>query len=141
MSALYPAGSEEKGAVDAMLVQVAPRQAKGIRSMTHTEIQRILQETARRIAERFDPEEIILFGSCAKGEATDNSDLDLLIVMGFEGSRREKANEIDLALADRTVPMDLIVVTPEQFEQQKNMHGTIVGEAAREGKVIYDRAA
>jgi predicted nucleotidyltransferase len=109
--------------------------------MTHTEIQATLKEAVRRIAEAFQPERIILFGSFVRGQATQDSDLDILIVVRVEGSCREKANEIDLALADRTVPMDLIVVTPEQFERQKNSPGTIVGEAAREGTVIYERAA
>lgn len=44
-------------------------------------------------------------------------------------------------LADRIVPMDVIVVTPEQFERQKNSIGTVVREAAREGRVLYERAA
>ena len=61
--------------------------------------------------------------------------------MPVEGSRRKKTNEIDLTLADRLVPMDLIVVTPEQFERQKDIVGTIVREAVREGRVIYERAA
>jgi len=107
--------------------------------MTKTQMQEVLDETVRRIAERFYPEKIILFGSYVKGRATPDSDLDLLIIMRVEGSCRKKANEIDLALAGRTVPMDLIVVTPEQFERQKDTIGTIVGAAAREGKVIYER--
>ena len=109
--------------------------------MTKTEIQDVLDEMVRRIVERFHPDRIILFGSYAKGEPTDDSDLDILIVMPVEGSRRKKTNEIDLALADRTVPMDLIVVTPEQFDREKDMIGTIVREAVREGRVIYERAA
>ena len=109
--------------------------------MTKTEIQEALEEMTRRIVERFQPDRIILFGSYAKGEVTEDSDLDILIVMPVEGSRRQRANEIDLALADRIVPMDLIVVTPEQFDRQKDAIGTIVREAVREGKVIYERAA
>lgn len=109
--------------------------------MTKTEIQDVLDDMTRRIVERFHPDRIILFGSFAKGEHADDSDLDILIVMPVEGSRRSKANEIDLTLADRVVPLDLIVVTPEQFERQKDMIGTIVREAVREGRVIYERAA
>ncbi|MBN1675383.1 MAG: nucleotidyltransferase domain-containing protein [Kiritimatiellae bacterium] len=109
--------------------------------MTQTQIQEVLDETVRRIVDRFHPDRIILFGSYAKGQPTQDSDLDILIVLNVEGSIRGKANEIDLALADRTVPMDLIVVTPEQFERQKRTIGTIVREAAQEGRVIYERAA
>ncbi len=106
-----------------------------------TEIQAVLNRTVRLIVERFQPEKIILFGSYAGGQPTEDSDLDLLIVMRVDGSLRRKANEIDLALADRTVPMDVIVVTPEQFERRKDAIGNVVRDAAREGKVIYERAA
>lgn len=109
--------------------------------MTRKEIENILDEMVRRIVERFHPEKIILFGSYARNESTDDSDFDILVVMPAENSQRQKANEIDLALADRTVPMDVIVVTPEQFDRQKNLAGTIVYKAAREGRVIYERAA
>ena len=109
--------------------------------MTKAEIQDALDEMTRRIVKRFHPDKIILFGSYVAGTPTADSDLDILIVMPVEGSRRRKANEIDLTLADRVVPMDLIVVTPEQYDRQKDMIGTIVREAVRDGKVIYERAA
>jgi uncharacterized protein len=109
--------------------------------MLHADIQSILDETVRRITERFHPEKIILFGSFVNGLSTPDSDLDILIVMRVEGSRRDATNEIDLMLADRTIPMDLIVVTPEQFERQQNMLGSIIGSAVREGRVVYERAA
>ncbi len=100
-----------------------------------------LEQLVRRIVDRFHPDRIILFGSHARGEATADSDFDLLVVMPVEGSRRSKANEIDLELSDRTVPIDLIVVTPDQFERQRTVIGTIVREADREGETVYERAA
>jgi len=101
----------------------------------------VVRHIVERIAARFRPQRIILFGSHARGEETPDSDVDLLVVMEVRGSCRRKANEIDLALADRTVPMDLIVLTPQQFERQKDVVGTIAHEASREGRVLYDRAA
>jgi len=109
--------------------------------MTETEIHGILDMIVRRIVDRFLPDRIILFGSYANGKPTEDSDLDILVVMPVEGSRRMKANEIDLALADRTIPVDVIVATPEQYDRQKNIIGTIVREAVHEGKVVYERAA
>jgi len=100
-----------------------------------------LDEMVQRIVTRFHPDRIILFGSQARGQATPDSDLDLLVVMSVEGSLRSKANEIDFALADRTVPLDVVVVTPEQFERQQDMIGTLISEAVREGKTLYERAA
>ena len=110
-------------------------------NVTQTKIQQFVDEAVRRIVARFHPERIILFGSCARGTPTQNSDIDVLVVMPVERSNRKKASEIDLALADRTVSMDIIVVTPEQFDRQRDMMGTVVREAAHEGKVLYERAA
>ncbi len=109
--------------------------------MMETEVMHVLDEMIQRIVQRFHPDRIILFGSHATGKSTGDSDFDLLIVMSVEGSRRSKANEIDLALADRTIPIDVIVVTPDQFERQRDMIGTIIREAVQEGKIVYERAA
>lgn len=93
-----------------------------------------------RIAGRFNPDKIILFGSHARGAAAPDSDVDLLVVMPLEGSRRAQATAIDLALADRELPLDLVVVTPEELERDRDRVGTIVRPAFREGKVLYERS-
>jgi predicted nucleotidyltransferase len=93
----------------------------------------------KRFVRQFDPDRIILFGSHARKQATPDSDVDLLIVMPVEGSKREKAVQIGVTLHDFHVPKDLIVVTPEEFEWRKEVVGTIERPAAREGKVLYAR--
>ena len=59
---------------------------------------RLIKRYARAIAEEFKPDMIILFGSHARGDAGPDSDVDLLVVMAVDGSRREKAIEIGVAL-------------------------------------------
>jgi hypothetical protein len=59
--------------------------------------------------------------------------------MPVTGSRRRKAVEIDLALAGIGLPKDIIVVTPEELERYREVVGTIIYPALREGKVLYDR--
>jgi predicted nucleotidyltransferase len=98
-----------------------------------------IRQMVRRIVSRFDPERIILFGSHARGDAGPDSDVDLLVVMPVEGSRREKAVEIGVALHDIHVPKDIIVTTPEVFELRKEIVGTIERPAARQGRVLYAR--
>jgi len=66
--------------------------------------------------------------------------VDLLVVMDVEGSKRRQAVKIDLFLSDRTFPLDLIVVTPEEFEKYQDVVGHILYPAVREGKVLYDAA-
>ncbi|MBI3581061.1 MAG: nucleotidyltransferase domain-containing protein [Nitrospinae bacterium] len=103
--------------------------------------QEIISRMAGTIADRFHPEKIILFGSYAKGTPNKDSDVDLLVVMRVEGSKRAKAAEIDLELADRTVPLDVIVVTPDEIEKFGNDAGGYLYPALRDGKVLYERAA
>jgi predicted nucleotidyltransferase len=98
-----------------------------------------IRQMVRRIVSQFRPEKIILFGSHARGDAGPDSDVDLLVVMPVEGSRREKAVEIGVALHDIRVPKDIIVTTPEAFELRKEIVGTIERPAARQGRVLYAR--
>jgi len=94
-----------------------------------------------RIVEQFHPRQIILFGSHARGTAAHDSDVDLLVVMDVKGSKRQLATQIDLALADRDLPLDLLVVTPEEVSTYKDIVGHILYPVTREGKVLYDSAA
>ena len=109
--------------------------------MTSAEIQSAIDAMAQRIVKQFDPVRIILFGSHARGTAGPDSDVDLMVVMPVKGSRRELATEIDRLLTDRQLPLDVIVVTPEQYERDRSQIGSIVRPAAREGRVLYERAA
>ena len=59
---------------------------------------REVEEMVRRIVSRFDPERIMLFGSCARGTAGLDSDADLLVVIQPRGTRRQQATAIDVAL-------------------------------------------
>jgi uncharacterized protein len=103
--------------------------------------QDMIAEMVRRIVAGFDPEKIILFGSHARGEAGPDSDADLLVVMDLSGSKLEKAAEIDASLCGVMMPVDIIVATPAEVEKYRNLIGTIIRPALREGKVLYERAA
>ena len=103
--------------------------------------QEIIQEAVRRIVEKFQPERIVLFGSHAAGTAGPDSDADLLVIMQVTGSKRKQAVEIDLALEGILLPTDVIVATPDEVERYRDCVGTIICEAAHEGRVLYERAA
>lgn len=98
-----------------------------------------IQQMVERIVAQFQPEKIILFGSHARGDAGLDSDVDLLIVMPVEGSKRAKRVEIGVALHDIPVAKDILLTTPEEFEWRKETAGTIERPAVREGQVLYDR--
>ncbi|MCS6302553.1 MAG: nucleotidyltransferase domain-containing protein [Nitrospira sp.] len=111
------------------------------RAREWNQVQDSIQEMVRRIAAQFHPDKIILFGSHARGDARPDSDVDLLVVMHPNGSKRARAVEIYGLLAGMGVPKDVIVVTPEEFEAYRDAPGTVIRTARQEGKVLYDRAA
>ena len=99
----------------------------------------ILRQMVQRLVQRFDPEQIILFGSRARGKARPNSDYDLLVVMPVTGSKRAQRVAMRVALHDFNVPKDVIVVTPEEVARQRSIVGTLIHPALREGKILYVR--
>lgn len=98
-----------------------------------------IQKMVDRIVAQFHPEQVILFGSHARGTPGPDSDVDLLVIMPVEGSKREKMVEIGLALHDISLPKDILVSTPEEFAWRKEIIGTIEHPAAQEGEILYAR--
>ncbi len=90
-----------------------------------------------RIVRGFDPLQIILFGSQARGDADQDSDIDLLVVFSELTDKRKTAIDIDRALADLPVAKDIIVSTPEELERGRTRIGSVLRYAQQEGKVIW----
>ena len=90
-----------------------------------------------RIVREFDPLQIILFGSQARGDADRQSDIDLLVVFAELTDKRQTAVDIRVALADMPVAKDILVSTPEELENHRTRIGSVLRYAQREGKVLY----
>jgi predicted nucleotidyltransferase len=101
----------------------------------------LLAEIIRRIVAASDPQEIILFGSRARGDARSDSDLDLLVIKEDIESPRAEAARIYRALAGLSAPVDVIVARSEYVRRHRDVVGTIVRPAMREGRVLYARRA
>lgn len=95
-----------------------------------------IMETVERIAREFAPQRVILFGSYAYGTPTDDSDVDLLVIMPFEGQHVDKAVEI-LERVDPRFPIDLLVRTPEQVRQRLEWNDFFLREVMERGRVLY----
>ena len=109
---------------------------------TQKNSEEIINEMVRLIKDQIKPEKIILFGSYARGTAGPDSDVDLMVVMPLErGKRREKAAEIYQLLGGMGLPKDIIIVSPEDLVNYRDLLGTIIKPALEEGKILYDRAA
>lgn len=110
------------------------------RNANRTMARATIDRMVKRIVAKFQPQQVILFGSQARGDATADSDVDLLVVMDFEGIAFDKGLEIQLTLPVSLGPVDVIVTRPEDFAWRKDIVGTIEWPAAREGKVLYARS-
>ena len=97
---------------------------------------RTISTFARQIAKQFNPQKIILFGSYAYGKPTEDSDVDMLVIMPFKGRGAKKATEILLATNPR-FPIDLLVRTPKQIKTRIELGDFFIREITKKGKVLY----
>jgi predicted nucleotidyltransferase len=97
------------------------------------EIQRIV----RQIVRNFHPHQVILFGSYADGIPTEDSDVDLLVVMDTDISPLYAAAQI-AATIDHPFPLDIVVFTPSDFRASLKRRGVFATEVATKGLSLYE---
>ena len=91
------------------------------------------------IADEFEPERIILFGSRARGEARPDSDVDLLVVMPDGTDETRATIAMHALLHAMPLPKDIVVTTPDEIARRGHIVGTVLRAALREGTVDYER--
>ena len=100
----------------------------------------LVEEIVRRIKRVSRPVKIIIFGSAAKGEMTGDGDIDLLALESDPADPRKKSIRIGDALRGLGVPIDVIVMSQERYEETHNVIGGIAYPAHKEGRVIFEAA-
>jgi predicted nucleotidyltransferase len=98
-----------------------------------------IEKLCQKIARTYDTEKIILFGSYARGTATKDSDVDLLIVANIDMPPVERCCAVRKVLADFPAGFDLIVKTPAEYEKWRRIVNHIVYFAEKYGRTIYGR--
>jgi len=102
-------------------------------------INEILKEVRDRIVQSFNPMRIVLFGSYASGIPTEDSDLDLLVVMESNESPIKRAARVSKIFRDRKLPMDIIVRTPREIKSRLDVGDFFIKEILERGKILYER--
>lgn len=96
-----------------------------------------IQRISEQIRKEFAPKKIILFGSHSWGTPDTDSDVDLLVVAEFEGKPWRFAVEIRDRIKP-TIPLDLMVRTPEQLRERLAKHDMLLTEIVTRGTVLYE---
>jgi predicted nucleotidyltransferase len=92
---------------------------------------------AHKIAERFHPEKIILFGSYSNGEPNEDSDVDLLVVMDYQGYNWKKASQIRTDLRP-PFALDLLVRRSTEIEQKLDESDYFWAALMNSGIVLHE---
>jgi len=98
-----------------------------------------IRHVAARMAMATDAERVILFGSYARGDATENSDVDLLVIAESNLPRFKRSRELYRLMKPHPFAMDILVYTPQEFERSKKSKVSFVSTVIREGKTLYER--
>lgn len=98
-----------------------------------------LQEIIQKIVTAVSPQKIILFGSYATGNATYESDLDLVVIWDTKMNTHERNMKIRRLFPRRDFSLDVFVFTPEEESKYRDIKGTILNMSLMQGKVVYER--
>jgi predicted nucleotidyltransferase len=117
--------SDDDGSKDKQGAAIPSATLAGIRNVT------------RQIVQQFHPQKVILFGSYAYGQPTEDSDVDLLVVMDTDASPLHVAAKIAAAI-EHPFPLDIVVRTPVEFASAVHRKGVFATEVATKGITLYE---
>ena len=104
-----------------------------------TKLKNTLEQILQILVTDYQPEKIILFGSLAKAEVGEWSDLDLVIIKDTSKPFFQRLKEVAL-LCRPSIGVDFLVYTPAEFTQMLAENNPfILEEIVRKGKVLYER--
>jgi predicted nucleotidyltransferase len=96
-----------------------------------------IKKLCQQIVREFQPEKIILFGSHAYGKPDEDSDIDLLIVLPFEGRHTDQGVKIRQQIKS-SVPMDLLIRTPDEIRKSLKLGDIFIKDIIENGKIVYE---
>jgi predicted nucleotidyltransferase len=102
-------------------------------------VSKTLPEAIQRIVQTLNPERIILFGSYAEGTPSEDSDVDLLVIMETDASSKDRSWAVSRLLLPRPFPVDILVKTPQEIDQALQKGDFFIKDVISRGKVLYER--
>ena len=101
----------------------------------------LVRDITRRIVEFCRPEKVVLFGSLARGEAKDHSDIDLFVIWDAapDLSNRQRRVAIRRAIGALRAPLDLLTLTPSEVEEATKDPRSFTSQIMQEGRTLYER--
>jgi len=99
-----------------------------------------IEEVAERIGSKANAEAVIMFGSYAKGNASENSDVDFLVIAESKLPRFKRSRELHKLFKPYPFGMDILVYTPAEIEKGRRSSLSFVSTVLREGKRLYARS-
>lgn len=97
-----------------------------------------IQQAVKRLVEAAKPCKVIMFGSYARGDADESSDLDLMVIESKVENVGEEMIRLHKAVGDVGVGVDVLIYSEEEASRRSQVPGTVLYWAFKEGRVVYD---
>jgi predicted nucleotidyltransferase len=106
---------------------------------TSRQVKKIIHQIVEKLENNYKPQKILLFGSYAYGDPTEDSDLDLLIIKDTDKSPIDRWLEVKKILRDpeRRIPVSALVYTEQEIEARKAIKDFFIAEIFKKGKLLY----
>jgi predicted nucleotidyltransferase len=98
-----------------------------------------LSDIVQRIVNKLHPEKIILFGSYGYGSPTEDSDVDLLVIMETSSRPADRYLAVSRLLRPRPFPLDILVKTPDEISQALDKGDFFIRKLVSKGQTLYER--
>jgi predicted nucleotidyltransferase len=99
-----------------------------------------IEQAVRILVEAARPSKIVLFGSYARGDAGDDSDVDLLVIEPTLPHKREEMVRLRRLIRPLRIPVDVLVVSEEEISEWGHLPGTTLYWALKEGEALHEAA-